>query len=471
MSDRQAAPTPQLSSPLTPAQASARPPAKFATGSILRHILVMTGTGAVGLMAIFLGDLANVVFLSMLGDVEVVAAVGYASSLVFLAVASGIGLAIAVTAMVAPAIGAGRRADARRLATHGLIFTLVVAIALTMLILVLLPWLLTLLGAKGRTHMLALGYGRMVIAAMPLLALAMASAAILRSLGDATRAMFITLGGAIVAVALDAVLILGLGLGLDGAAIATVAARLTAAAVGLYGVIKVHDVLGRFEADRFRADTASILTVAVPAVATNLATPFANAWMTAAMSSYGDDAVAGWTVIGRLYPVAFGAVFALSGSIGPIVGQNLGARDAARLEETILKSVLVTAAFTLAAWLLLALAAPSIVRMFAAEGEAASLILLFCRWLSPLFFFLGLLFVANAAFNTLGQPRLSTALNWGRATLGMIPLVSLGGGAWGAAGALAGFMASGVVFGILAVVLCLRLIRTIAAEWRDNDTR
>ncbi|MEZ5843809.1 MAG: MATE family efflux transporter [Hyphomicrobiaceae bacterium] len=450
------------------AGAIGRPPAKFVTGSILRHILVMTGTGAVGLMAIFVGDLANIVFLSMLNDVEVVAAVGFASSLVFLAVAAGIGLSIAVTASVAPAIGAGRRTDARRLATHGLIFSLTVATILAIVILALLPTLLTLLGATGRTHALAVGYGRMVIAAMPFLAIAMSCAAILRSLGDATRAMHITLSGAIVAVVLDPLLIFGAGLGLDGAALATIAARLMAASVGLYGALRVHDALGPVDWERLGADTAAIFAVALPAVVTNLATPFANAWMTAAMSSHGNDAVAGWTVIGRLYPVAFGAIFALSGSIGPIIGQNFGARDGARLEETLVKAVAVTAAFTLVAWLLLALAADGIVTLFDARGEAAELILVFCRLVAPLFFFLGLLFVSNAAFNTLGRPRLAAALNWGRATLGTVPLVWLGGAVAGAAGALAGFMASGIVFGVIAVFLCLRLVRALAADWRAH---
>ncbi|MFX8844669.1 hypothetical protein ABTM93_19595, partial [Acinetobacter baumannii] len=51
-------------------------PPKFVTGSLLRHILEMTGAGAIGLMAIFAGDLANLVFLSWLKDEAIVAAVG-----------------------------------------------------------------------------------------------------------------------------------------------------------------------------------------------------------------------------------------------------------------------------------------------------------------------------------------------------------------------------------------------------------
>ena len=66
----------------TPARRPADLPI-FVTGSVLRHILVMTGAGALGLMAIFAGDLANIYFLSRSGDEAVVAAVGYAAQSCF----------------------------------------------------------------------------------------------------------------------------------------------------------------------------------------------------------------------------------------------------------------------------------------------------------------------------------------------------------------------------------------------------
>ena len=71
--------------------ATANPRAVFLTGSVLRHVLVMTGTGALGLVAIFVAELIDVLFLSMLGDIEVMAAIGYCGPLVFLTVAAAIG--------------------------------------------------------------------------------------------------------------------------------------------------------------------------------------------------------------------------------------------------------------------------------------------------------------------------------------------------------------------------------------------
>ncbi len=57
--------------------------AKFVTGSTMRHILVMSGAGSVGLMALFVVDLLDMLFISMLGQVELAAAVGFAGTLVF----------------------------------------------------------------------------------------------------------------------------------------------------------------------------------------------------------------------------------------------------------------------------------------------------------------------------------------------------------------------------------------------------
>jgi hypothetical protein len=82
---------------------------------------------------------------------------------------------------------------------------------------------------------------------------------------------------------------------------------------------------------------------------------------------------------------------------------------------------------------------------------------LFNVWLSPLFAFMGALFVVNAIFNTLGFAHYATVLNWSRATLGTIPLVYLGGRLAGAQGVLFAYMAGGILFGCLAVWLCRRL--------------
>ena len=78
---------------------------RFISGSLFGHITVMTFTSAVGLMGVFLVDLADMFFLSMLGEVELASAIGYAGSILFFSTSISIGLAITMSALVARAVG------------------------------------------------------------------------------------------------------------------------------------------------------------------------------------------------------------------------------------------------------------------------------------------------------------------------------------------------------------------------------
>ena len=87
--------------------------------------------------------------------------------------------------------------------------------------------------------------------------------------------------------------------------------------------------------------------------------------------------------------------------------------------------------------------------------------------MSPLFVFFGTLFVSNAACNTLGRPHYATALNWGRATLGTLPFTALGALWAGPKGVLVGYMAGGIVFGLVAVTVTYRLVGKLEAADRS----
>ncbi len=454
---------------MTEAQSTSTTSARFVTGSTMRHVVVMTVTSSVGLVALFLVDFADMYFISLLGEIEVAAAIGYAGSILFFNVSIGIGLAIAASALVARAIGADDRAGAKRLCTNSLIYSAVIAAILATLLWLFVPAILSLLGAEGRAHALATNYLRIIVPTMPALTLGICGGAILRALGDPKRAMYVTLSGGLVNAVLDPILIFGAGLGLDGAAIASVCARLAVMCVGLYGVIRVHKMIDKPVYSLLWLDTPAISAIAAPAVLTNVATPVGNAYVTSVIAQFGDGPVAGWAVVGRIIPVAFGVVFALSGAVGPILGQNLGAHQYGRLRQSLSDSLLFAFIYVAVAWAILALGHEYISAFFGLSGPAAELVGLFCTWLSPTFLFFGALFVASAAFNNLGRPHYSTAFAWARATLGTIPFVYFGGQWYGATGALTGYMLGSVVVGGLAVAACYQLIATLAHAHAGPD--
>jgi putative MATE family efflux protein len=440
------------------------PAPKFTHGSTLRHVVVMTATGSVGLMAIFIVDFLNLFYIALLGQAELAAAIGYAGTLLFFTVSLCIGISISGTALVSRALGARRRGEARRLATSSLVFMAAVTLVLTLATLPLLSPLLTLFGATGRAHEIAWRFLLIVMPTTPLMGLGMACAGLLRAVGDAKRAMYVTLSGGLITAVFDPLLIFGLELGVDGAAITSIFARLGLIAIGFNGCVRIHNLLARPDVRAAIADARSLSGIAVPAVLANIATPFGNAIVTAAVARYGDSAVAGYAVIGRIIPLAFGAIFALAGSIGPILGQNLGAERYDRVRRTLLDGMTFTTVYCIAMCLVLVVLRESIVKVFGATGEGAELIRFFCIYIAPSWIVVGWLFVANAGFNNLGFPTWSTVFNWGRATVGTIPFVYFGATQFGAAGVLAGQALGAVAFGVSAAVVCFMVVGKLGAR-------
>ncbi len=301
-------------------------PARFVRGPILRHVVVMASTGSVGLMAVFLVDFLSLLYVSWLGDPRLTAAVGFATIVQVFAISITIGTMIAVGALVSRALGRDDVAGARRIAASSLVISGIAGGLSVVVLLAGLEPLLRLIGAGPESAPAAARFLWIALPANVAMALGLGCSGVLRAVGDARRAMAVTLAGAAVTAVLDPVLIFGLGLGVEGAAIAAAASRLAFAAVGWHGAVRVHRMVAPPTWAALRDDARPVLRIALPAVLTNLAPPVASAFLAHVVARYGTAAVAGNAVIDRLVPVAFGGLFALSGAVGPILGPELGCR-------------------------------------------------------------------------------------------------------------------------------------------------
>ena len=433
------------------AATAAGTPGAFTIGSTLHHVVVMTATGSVGLVSVFFVDFLTLLYISRLGDTNLTAAIGYASQLTFLLISVNIGLSIAIGALVSRALGAGDRARARRVAGSGLVHVALVSSALSVAAMPFTREILMVFGARGEALAVGSVYLRLVLPATVFLGIGMAFASILRGVGDAKRAMYVTLGGAVVTIVLDPIFIFGLHLGIYGAGIVLILSRFSLLLVGLHGAVRVHGLVERPSFRTVCADVAPLAYIAGPAILTNLATPIANIYVMRIFSHFGEAVIAAFAIMDRVTPVAFGVLFALSGSVGPIMGQNYGAGAFERVRGVLTECFVVAGSYVAAVTVLLWLAAPLIVLAFAARGETASLLTFFCHASGVLWLFLGAIFVANAAFNNLNSPMLSAVFNWGRATLGTIPFVTVGAAYAGPKGGYLGLVAGCALFGCLAI--------------------
>ncbi len=438
--------------------------ARFVTGSTMGHILRMTTAMGAGLMAIFLVDLADIYFLGLLQKPEVTAAMGFAGPVLFFTLSICIGSAIAMGALVAKQIGAGDEEEGRRFATHILFYGVLVTGILSFIVWIFIADLLHLLGARGETHAQAVAYLRIILPSMPLLSVAMSAGTILRAIGDGKRSALAMLSGSIVNAALDPIFIFTLDMGIEGAALASVCARLSIVALALHWIYHRHNFLARPAWPDFKRQLPLYAAIAIPVILTNIATPVGHAYVTASLAPFGDEIMSGSAVMWRIVPVAFFALFALSGAIGPIIGQNFGARRFDRVERIFTDSLLFVAIYVAFAGMLVFLFQNQIIAAFHISGEGAVLAAFYFTWLAWFFVFDGSMFAANAIFNNLGRPRLSTLFNWGKATLGTIPFVALGSALYGAKGVFLGLAFGSVLFGLLSIYTCARIIKNKAHE-------
>ncbi len=432
--------------------------AKFLSGSPMRHVTVMSFTSAIGLMAIFAVDLVDMIFIAMLGNDALAAAVGYAGTILFFTTSVSIGLSIAAGALSAREIGANHEQAAREYASSVVITGVGLSVLVAGSALWFLRDILEMLGAKDEVADLAVSYLWIILPSMPLMMVAMVAGAVLRAHGDARRSTMATLAAGVANAVLDPIFIFGLGLGLEGAAIASAISRVVMLGVALYPAIRIYNGFAPLSFVTWARDARAVAGIAAPAILANIATPVGGAIVTREMAKYGTDAVAGMAIIGRLSPVAFAVVFALSGAVGPIIGQNFGANAHERVRRTFIDALIFATGFVALAALILFVLRAQIGAMFGATGLTLELVFLFCGPLALAFVFNAWIFVGNAAFNNLGHPFYSTWINWGRNTLGIYPFVLLGSYWFGAKGVLIGQSAGGLLFAVMSLVIARRLL-------------
>ncbi len=441
---------------------------KLTQGSTFKHVVNMSLMGALGLMCIFVVDLVDMLFLSMLDEKEAVAAVGFSSAIMFFTISLSIAVSISATALVSKAVGEGNIELAKRRAVNVLAFGIFFSTAVVWLLWSNIPHILLFVGATGRTLDLATGYLQILVLGMPAVMVSMIGSGIMRALGDARRAMYATLVGGLVNAVLDPILIFVFGLGVQGAAIASLLARFSMVVVTYYGVVKTHKMLGEFDLMDFFKDVKPIALIAVPAMLTNMSSPLANAIVMAHTASFGDDAVAAVAIIGRVIPVVFGGVFALSGAVGPILGQNYGAGRFDRMRSTMNNAVVYAFGYCFVLCVVLYQLQDWLVVVFSATQGTADLIRFFATYVSFSFFFQSMLFVGIAAFNNLGKPLNSTLLNFGRATLGTWPLIVVFSWFMGAEGILFGQAVGSIIFGCLGLSMAKKYIAELEMKKRQD---
>ncbi len=270
-------------------------------------------------------SLVDTAFVGRLGADEL-GALGVASALFAVAFFVFNFLAYGTTPLVAQAVGRGDRDDAGRTVVAALLTASVLGVLVLAVLEAAAVPLLDVMGAEGGVAAEALTYLRIRALAAPAVLVVLAGHGAFRGYQDTRTPMVVTLGLSGLNLALDPLLIFGLGWGVAGAAWATVAAQwLGAAAFGWLLLVRRRDELGiRLRLPRF-ARVRRFLAVGGDLVVRTAALVATLTLATAVATRVGTVAVAAHQVAFQLWVFLALVVDALAITAQALAGRHLGA--------------------------------------------------------------------------------------------------------------------------------------------------
>lgn len=360
---------------------------------------------------------------------EHVAAVTFTFPITMILTSIALGVGIGASSVIARSLGAGDRQDMRRLASHSILLMGGLMASLALVGWALIDPLFMAMGAPADMLPLIHSYLDIYYPGAVLFTLTMIAGSILRAAGNAGVPGFMMAAGALLNLAIDPILIFGWfgfpRLELAGAALAMTATRVLTTAALLFCVHQDGLVQLTAPLKGFMGSAARILKIAVPAAATQVIGPLSGALITRLLAAYGEAVVAGFGVATRIEAVAVMSLFALSGSIGPFVGQNWGANRLSRVRAGMRAAYRFSLAWGLAAALLMALCGGWVAAWVNADAQVVAVAALYL-WIVPASYgFWGLLMMSSASFNALGRPVPSTVLSFTRMFVVYVPLAML----------------------------------------------
>ncbi len=269
---------------------------------------------------------------------EAVAAIQLTFPVVFSFLALGIGLMIAGTALVSQFVGSNQYEDASRYASQLMVLATILGVILMIVSFIGAPMIIGLMGPDEGSYIFenSVAYLRIRAFEMPVLFMFFAFMAIRQASGDTLTPVLISGTAIVLNTILSPILISYFGLGVAGAAWATLIANVVVMPVAIYFLIfsksgvQVSWRYMHLEAGVVR----DIITTAVPASLGQAITAIGFGVMNGVIFSYGPDTIAAFGVGNRITSMILHPAMAIGGVISAYIGQNIGAQNIERARKT-----------------------------------------------------------------------------------------------------------------------------------------
>ncbi len=377
-------------------------------GPISRHVLSLAGFVALSTAFQTVYFLADLYFVGWLGK-EAIAGVALAGSLTMLVLALTQSLGVGATALISQSLGNSDRDRAVLLFNQTTLLSILAALAFGVTAFVLRGSYCRAVAADFPTAALGVQYLNWFIPALCLQFPMVSMGAALRAQGDTKTPATIQMLSTLINILLAPVLMFGWGLGrplgVAGAGLASFVALAVGCALLVRHFLRTPGAM-MFSAHQTRPRPdlwRQVLGIGLPAGAEFALMTVYMVLVYVLIRPFGTAAQAGFGIGGRVMQALFLPAVAIAFAATPVVGQNYGARLAARVRETFQIAGGLCAAVMVALTLLCQAAPQALVRLFNEDVAVVALGAEYLRIVSWNFLASGLVFVSSSIFQGLGN--------------------------------------------------------------------
>ena len=397
---------------------------KMTETPIPKLILSLAAPTILSMLITSIYNLADTFFVGQIST-SASGAVGVVSSLMAIIQALGFMLGHGAGSIISRSLGSQNTKAATRFASTSFFTALTFGLILAAVGLTTLPHFMMLLGSTETILPHACAYARPILIAAPLMMSSLVMNNILRYEGKASFAMIGLVTGGVLNMMLDPVFIFGFGLGTAGAGIATALSQSISFCILLSMFLRGKTV-SQFQLSavtRSPAEFGTILMTGLPSFGRQGLNSIGGMLLNIAARSYGDAAVAGMSIVSRIFMFIISVAIGTGQGFQPVAGFNYGARKYRRVEKacvfTMCASFCFLSVIIAACWF----NAEALIKLFRDDPEVTAIALPAFRYQCFACFLQPVIVAGNMLFQSIGKSGRATFLACCRQGVFFIPLI------------------------------------------------
>lgn len=368
-------------------------------------------------------------------------------------------------------LGKGDNEQANKTASTSLFSGLLVGTVIIIGIMVFLDPVLTSLGSTETILPYARAYAKIYVTGSIINVFTVMMNNLLTAQGATKFTMIAMLTGSIANVILDPIMIYGMDLGIEGAAIATVISLCINMVLYIGYIAKKKGVL-RFSVRNIAPSKtiyAEVLKIGIPVLLFQLLASTAMGSINTAAKPYGDYAVAAMGAVIRIMTVVTYVVFGFLKGFQPFAGYNYGAKKYERLKKSIRLCMIWSTAFCIFAAIVLFIFADPVVSLFGTDVKMIDLAAKALRLNAVLFITFGFQMVYASLYLAIGKSLVGSILSLSRQGIFFFPLVFALPHLLGLTGVIWVQPMADLLTTILTVIFAVKINRALSAEVERGD--